>query len=59
MKTYVAITGVLFGLLTVAHIVRMFVEGIRKASDPVFLIFTVLSAALCVWALQLLRRSRS
>lgn len=58
MKAYVIITGILFGLLTIAHIVRMVAEGARTVTEPVFMIFTVLSAALCIWALQLILRSR-
>jgi hypothetical protein len=60
MKAYIITTGTVFGLITLAHVWRALVEGPRLATDPVFLLLTVLSAALCFWACRLLRlRSRS
>ena len=56
MKAYIITTGVIFGLITVAHIMRFVMEGSRLATEPVFILLTLLSAALCVWAWQLLRR---
>jgi hypothetical protein len=56
MKAYVITTGVIFGLITVAHLLRFVTEGSRLATEPVFILLTFLSAALCVWALQVLRR---
>jgi hypothetical protein len=57
MKAYVITTGVIFGLITVAHLVRMFMEGAHLLTEPVFLLLTILSAAVCGWAFLLLRRS--
>jgi uncharacterized membrane protein len=57
MKAYVITTGVIFGLLTVAHIWRVIEEGSRLAKDPWYVLLTVLTAVLCLWALLLLRRS--
>jgi hypothetical protein len=56
MKAYIVTTGVIFGLITVAHIMRFVMEGSRLATEPVFILLTLLSAALCVWAWQVLRR---
>ena len=56
MKAYIITTGVIFGLITVAHIMRFVMEGSRLATEPVFILLTLLSAALCVWAWQVLRR---
>lgn len=58
MKTYLAVTATLFALLTVAHIWRLVVES-SIASDPWFLVTTVLSAALCVWGARLFLRART
>ena len=58
MRTYVAITGVIFGLITVAHIWRLVAEGSRLATQPFFVLLTVASTALALWAVRLLR-SRS
>jgi hypothetical protein len=57
MKAYLITTGAVFALLTLAHLVRMVIEGGHVAMDPVFAIFTIISASLCVWALMLLRKS--
>jgi uncharacterized membrane protein len=56
MKAYIITTGIIFGLITVAHIMRFVMEGSRLATEPVFILLTLLSAALCVWAWQVLRR---
>ena len=39
MKTYVIVTGTVFGLLTVAHVWRI-VEEPHLARDPWFMLFT-------------------
>jgi hypothetical protein len=58
MRAYVITTGVVFGLLTVAHVARMVAERASLATDPVYLAITAASAALCVWAFVVLRRAR-
>jgi uncharacterized membrane protein len=57
MKAYLLITGTVFGLITLAHLWRVFAEGRHLAKDPVFVLLTVAAAALCLWAYRLLRRS--
>jgi hypothetical protein len=57
MKAYVTITGILFGLITLAHVLRMIEEGPRLATDPGFLLLTLVAAALGVWAWRLVRLS--
>ena len=59
MKIYVWTTGILFGLITVAHLLRMIREEPRLATDPWYLLITVLTAGLCLWAGLLVRRSRT
>ena len=54
MKTYLTLTAVLFGLLTVVHFWRMLQERGSLAKDPWFLIITIISAALCFRAVRLL-----
>ena len=56
MKAYVMTTGVLFGLLVVAHIWRVADEGAGVARDPWFIFITALGAALCFWAWWVWRR---
>jgi len=57
VKAYVMTTGVVFGLLTLAHIWRVFAENPHLATDPAFVLITAAAAALCLWAWRLLRRS--
>ena len=56
MKTYIVTTGAAFGLLTLAHIARLFAEGVRLMIEPVFVITTVGSACVCIWAIVLLKK---
>jgi membrane associated rhomboid family serine protease len=61
MKAYLAVSGAIFGLVGVAHLLRLFVEG-RSLSDPWFLghnlALFIVGGGLAVWALGLLRRQR-
>jgi hypothetical protein len=57
MRAYVITTGVVFGLLTVAHIWRGIAEGPHLAAQPWFILITIACAVLCVWAFSLLWRS--
>jgi hypothetical protein len=55
MKGYVITTGAVFGLLTLAHIWRS-IEEPHLTKDAAFVVITILSAALCVWSLRVLRQ---
>jgi hypothetical protein len=57
MKTYVIVTGIIFGLLTIVHVWRMIVESSSLRSDPHFIILTVLAGLLSVWSVVVLRRT--
>jgi len=57
LKAYVIVTGVVFGLLTLAHVWRVIEEGSHLATDVGWVLITVASAALCLWACRLLWRS--
>ena len=59
MKAYVITTGVVFALLTVAHVVRMIVERPHLAVEPAYVAITAASAALSAWAWVVVRRSRA
>jgi hypothetical protein len=56
MRTYVITTGILFGLLVLAHLVRLGIEGVRLAKDPFFVLATLVSAGMSLWAWRLARR---
>ena len=55
MKAYVISTGAVFGFLTVLHVWRATLER-NLATQPWFILITVASAALCIWAVRLLQR---
>lgn len=55
MKPYIITTGVIFALVTIAHLARMVTER-HVLTEPLYLLLTLLSAALTVWAVVLLRR---
>ncbi|HEX2781926.1 MAG TPA: hypothetical protein VHM30_20630 [Gemmatimonadaceae bacterium] len=57
MRKYVLITGVIFALLAVAHVWRLFAESWRFAREPEYTVITVIAAGLSVWAMLLLRRN--
>ena len=56
MKAYVMTTGVVFGLLTLAHIWRAGEEP-HLATEPWYVLITIATAAFSLWALRLLWRS--
>lgn len=56
MRSYVLTSGAVFGLLALAHVARVFVEGTYLIREPIFLTLTVVSLALCAWAFVLWRR---
>jgi hypothetical protein len=59
MRAYVLTTGVLFALLTLAHVLRIVYESRALASDPWYMLITAATAALSVWAcLLIVRRAR-
>ena len=57
MRAYVLTTGILFGIVTLAHVWRM-IEERPMATAPWYILITVATGALCLWAWRLLRRSR-
>jgi hypothetical protein len=56
MRAYVMTTGVVFGLLTLAHVWRVIEEGSHLATEPWYVLITVCAAALGLWAWRLLQR---
>ncbi|MEO7362856.1 MAG: hypothetical protein ABI120_21165 [Gemmatimonadaceae bacterium] len=58
MRTYIALTGTLFGLIVIAHIARGIQEG-SSIYDPWYVALTSACAALSVWAVMLLRKTKS
>lgn len=48
MKAFLAVTTVLFALLTVVHVWRAIVEP--SSRDPWFIAITIVAALLCIWS---------
>ena len=59
MRTYVIATGLVFGLLLLAHVARVAVEGIQVAKDPYFVLATLVAAGLSLWAWRLVKQPAS
>jgi hypothetical protein len=55
MKAYVMTTGAVFGLLTLAHLLRIIAEGPHLLTNPWYVVLTVAAATLGLWAWRLLR----
>ena len=58
MKFYLAATGTVFLLLTLAHLWRIVTESRALATNPWFVAITAISAVLSFWAFRLLLRGR-
>ena len=56
MRAYILTTGVLFGIVTLAHVWRM-IEERPMATEPWYILITVATGALCLWAWRVLRRT--
>jgi hypothetical protein len=54
MRAYLVVSGSVFGLMLLVHAWRFVVEGARLATEPDFIVTTLLAAGLCGWALRLL-----
>jgi hypothetical protein len=57
VRAYLIVTGVVFGLLSLAHVWRVIEEGPQLMTNVPWVLITVASAALCIWACRLLWRS--
>jgi len=58
VKAYLAITGVLFALIVVAHIARLAEEGTALLRDPWWVVLTIVAGAMSVWAWRLFAQTR-
>jgi len=53
MRAYTMVSGLIFALVVLAHLLRLAMEGVRLAADPWFLGSTLLAIGLALWALRL------
>jgi hypothetical protein len=59
MKAYVITTGAVFGLLALAHVLRIVWGEPGLMRDPFYVGITAAAAALCGWSVYVLRRLRT
>jgi hypothetical protein len=55
-RRYIAATGIVFALLVVAHVARMFAEGPHILGEPMIVVTTLASLGLAIGAALLLFR---
>ena len=58
MRAYVTTTGIVFTLITLVHVWRV-VEERTLATQPWFILITIISASFAVWAWRLAGRNPS
>ena len=56
MRCYVIATGIAFALIFLAHVARVFAEGTAILREPMFILTSILSLGLTVWAVVLVTR---
>lgn len=56
MRAYIIVTIVVFALIVLAHVARLFAEGAGVLSQPVFVVTSIMSIALTAWGISLLVR---
>jgi len=58
MRAYTGVTGIVFGLLVVAHIARVAIEGPHVLRDVFFVASSLVALALSAWSVKLLLGGR-
>ena len=53
LKAYLVVTAAIFGAIVVAHVWRVIAESTALATQPPFIILTVISSVLCGWGIRL------
>ena len=57
MKAYVMTSGAIFALVAIAHVLRVTAEGAHLAGEPFFVLTTLASVGMSVWAWRVLPTS--
>jgi hypothetical protein len=55
-RAFIAVAGLLFGLLFLVHVARIFFEGAGPLHDPFFVGATLIAFAATIWAVVLLTK---
>ena len=54
MRAYILTSGTIFGLIVLAHVLRVFAEP-HVVREPAWVLLTLAAAGLCAWAFRVLR----
>ena len=57
MRAYILTSGSIFGLIVLAHVLRLVAEP-QVLREPVWILLTLAAAGLCVWAFRVVRFAR-
>jgi hypothetical protein len=57
VKAYSLVTSLVFGLIVALHAAKLAADGWQIATEPWFIVTTLLAAGLCVWGLVLFARA--
>jgi hypothetical protein len=55
-RCYIAATGIVFALIFIAHVARVFAEGTGVLRQPMIIVTSIASLGLAIWAIILLTR---
>jgi len=58
MRRYLIVTAVIFVIILGAHAARIVAEGTRLLIEPDFVLASLASLGMAIWAVVLLRRPR-
>jgi hypothetical protein len=58
MKCYLAVSGIIFFLIILAHAARIVAEGARLLREPDFILASIVAAGMSIWAFVLFRRCK-
>ena len=56
MKAYIITTGIIFALLAAGHVARAIAEGTHSLGEPIFVLTTLISVGMVVWASLLFKK---
>jgi hypothetical protein len=56
MRCFVIASAIIFGLMFLAHVARVFAEGSGILREPIIIVTSALSLGMTVWAIYLLTR---
>ena len=55
-RAFIAIAGLVFAAIFLAHVARLFAEGAAPLSGPIFIATSIVSLAATIWSVVLLIR---